>query len=75
MRATCLPPVIAPAFAGDSFFGTRFMHKLILSLAIAGFAASTLPGCASTNQSAQAPQQVKAVYHITTGIETTSRTI
>lgn len=46
------------------------MQKLILSLAIAGFAASTLSGCASTSQSAQAPQQVKAVYHLTTGIET-----
>lgn len=46
------------------------MHKLVLSLALAAFAASTLSGCATTNQTAQAPRQVKAVYHLTTGIDT-----
>lgn len=46
------------------------MHKLILSVAIAAFAASTLSGCATTSQSAHASQPVKAVYHLTTGIET-----
>lgn len=46
------------------------MHKLILSVAIAVFAASTISGCTTTSQSAHASQQVKAVYHLTTGIET-----
>lgn len=46
------------------------MYQLMLSLAIAAFAAGTLSGCATTNQTAQALQPVKAVYHITTGIDT-----
>ena len=46
------------------------MHKLILSLAIAVFAAGAVSGCATTSQGAPASQPVKAVYHLTTGIET-----
>lgn len=47
------------------------MHKLILSMAIAAFSASALTGCATANaQSVQASQPVKAVYHLTTGVET-----
>lgn len=46
------------------------MHRLILSMAITVFAASTLSGCTTPQQSAQASQPVKAVYHLTTGIET-----
>jgi intracellular sulfur oxidation DsrE/DsrF family protein len=44
------------------------MYKFIGSLAIAAFATGTLSGCA-TNPNAE-PPPVKAVYHITTGVDT-----
>lgn len=48
------------------------MHKLIKSLAITVFAAGSLvlSGCASTGSTAQAPQPVKAVYHVNTDVNT-----
>lgn len=42
------------------------MYKFIAGLALAGLALLTLSGCATTAE----PKQVKAVYHITTGIDT-----
>ncbi len=44
------------------------MYKFITSLALAALALVTLSGCATTTSSE--PKQVKAVYHITTNIDT-----